>query len=309
MVTSKSEKTRLLLLVQPNLALRIMYSIQQNFRSYSQLKCWGKALVASTLVALTPLSSQAQPTSQAPLTHYVDPRIGVVGAGNCIIGPTLPFGSVHPSPDTPDGDHDGYHPDRPIRGFSQTHVSGTGWGQYGNILISPQVGLAVGETEHDSPKADERPTAYDYRVRLTKYDVLTEFTPAARSVFYQFTFPRSDEATIAIDVSHSIPENIATYMNGKVKDGEIKLAADRRSASGFGGGIYKVYFFAEMNRAARSQIGQRGRPHWRFPALPHRCGRCGPAQNWHLLQKRRAGAAEFATGPSQLEFRPSPREG
>jgi hypothetical protein len=41
-------------------------------------------------------------------------------------------------------------------------------------------------------------------VRLTKYDALTEFTPAARSVFYQFTFPRSDEATIAIDVAHSI---------------------------------------------------------------------------------------------------------
>jgi predicted alpha-1,2-mannosidase len=217
-------------------------------------------LLGGALVALAPLPPlHAQSTSQKPLTSYVDPRIGVVGAGNCVIGPALPFASVHPSPDTPDGDNDGYHPDRPIRGFSQTHVSGTGFGQYGNILISPQVGLAVGKNEHDSPKAEERATAYDYRVRLTKYDVLTEFTPAARSVFYQFTFPKTDEATIAIDVAHSIPTDIATFINGKVKDGAITLSADRRSASGFGayeggfgGGIYKVYFFAEMNRAAEA---------------------------------------------------------
>ena len=36
---------------------------------------------------------------------------------------------------------------KPIRGFSQLHVSGPGWGQYAQMLLSPQVGLAVGESD------------------------------------------------------------------------------------------------------------------------------------------------------------------
>ena len=81
------------------------------------------------------------------LVDYVNPFIGVLGPGsNCVIGPQLPFGSINPSPQTPKGSHDGYSPDEPIRGFGQLHVSGTGWGKYGQIFISPQIDLAVAET-------------------------------------------------------------------------------------------------------------------------------------------------------------------
>jgi putative alpha-1,2-mannosidase len=60
---------------------------------------------------------------------YVDSRIGTYNdASNCVIGPQLPFGSINPSPQTPGGEHDGYNPQQPIRGFGQLHVSGTGWG-------------------------------------------------------------------------------------------------------------------------------------------------------------------------------------
>ena len=93
--------------------------------------------------------------SQNPqsLVDYIDSRIGTYNDGsNCVIGPQLPFRSINPSPQTPDGDHDGYNPDKPIRGFGQLHVSGTGWGKYGQIFVSPQIGLAVSESEHDSPK-------------------------------------------------------------------------------------------------------------------------------------------------------------
>ena len=85
----------------------------------------------------------------------VDPFIGVRDEeSNCVIGPQLPFGSINPSPQTPMGSHDGYSPSQPIRGFGQLHATGTGWGKYGQVFVSPQVGLAVGETEHDSPKRD-----------------------------------------------------------------------------------------------------------------------------------------------------------
>jgi putative alpha-1,2-mannosidase len=49
----------------------------------------------------------------------------------------------------------GYNPTQPIMGFGQMHVSGTGWSKYGHFLISPQVGLAVGQRDHDSPKSNE----------------------------------------------------------------------------------------------------------------------------------------------------------
>lgn len=50
--------------------------------------------------------------------------------------------------------------------FGQLHVSGTGWGKYGQMLISPQIGLNVYEEGHDSPKEAERASAYEYRVTL-----------------------------------------------------------------------------------------------------------------------------------------------
>lgn len=88
---------------------------------------------------------------------YVDTTVGVIDnrGSNCVIGPQLPYGSINPSPQTERGSMDGYHPKYPIRGFGQLHVSGTGWGSYGHFLVSPQIGLAVGATEHDSPHSED----------------------------------------------------------------------------------------------------------------------------------------------------------
>ena len=77
------------------------------------------------------------------LIDYVDLRIGVDNDGNTVIGPQRPNASINPSPDTQGGGHSGYFSNHPIRGFSQIHASGTGWGKYGQFLISPQIGLAA----------------------------------------------------------------------------------------------------------------------------------------------------------------------
>lgn len=203
-----------------------------------------------------PLLTRAAPP--ADILAEVDPRIGVLAAGSTVIGPALPFGSIHPSPDTPDGEHDGYHPDRPIRGFSQTHVSGTGWGQYGNLLVSPQIGLATAPDQHDSPKADEKAEAHQYQVSLSRYDILAQFTPTRHAALYRFTFPASDQAHVVFDVSHHIPGDISTamfkYMNRPVPS-ELTLSADGRSLSGQSrypggfGGPYTVYYYAEFDQS------------------------------------------------------------
>lgn len=67
------------------------------------------------------LPARSQPPVQVrevrPLVQYVDPMIGVRGAGQNVPGPQIPFGSVNPSPDTPNATCGGYSPSQPIRGF------------------------------------------------------------------------------------------------------------------------------------------------------------------------------------------------
>lgn len=61
---------------------------------------------------------------------YVDPFIGTGFHGHTYPGATAPFGAVQLSPDTRVGNWDacaGYHyNDTTLRGFSHTHLSGTG---------------------------------------------------------------------------------------------------------------------------------------------------------------------------------------
>ena len=57
------------------------------------------------------------------------------GFGNLAPGPCLPHGSAQLGPNTDTGRSCGYDPTRPIRGFAQIHVCGTGGpGKYGNRL-------------------------------------------------------------------------------------------------------------------------------------------------------------------------------
>src|SRR5664280_590624 len=191
------------------------------------------------------------------LADYVDPFIGVLDPGsNCVIGPQLPFGSINPSPQTQKGSHDGYDPNEPIRGFGQLHVSGTGWGKYGQVFISPQIGLAIGETDHDSPKENEKAKAYEYSVKLSRYNIQTDVTPSFHSAIYRLAFPESDMANISFDLSHHIAGEIAPELGGKIYDGSITITTDSSTeikgygnySGGFGGDAYRVYFCARISK-------------------------------------------------------------
>jgi len=213
---------------------------------------------AAALLISIPFLAGAQAVPSP--ADIVDPRIGVLdGWSNCVIGPQLPFGSINPSPHTPDGSHDGYHPERKIRGFGQLHASGTGWGSYGQILVSPQTGLSVGEEAHDSAKAAETARAYEYGVTLKRYGIRAEVVPAAHAALYRFEFPRTGEANVLIDLTHNIPMDIAKVVGGAVRRGEVAIDASRSRISGwgayeggFGGGEYRVHFIAEFSEAPAS---------------------------------------------------------
>lgn len=185
----------------------------------------------------------------------VDMFMGVQGFSNCVIGPQMPHGSVNPSPQTPNGHHDGYSPDEPIRGFGQLHASGTGWGRYGQIFISPQIGFNAKENGHDSKKSDEIARPYYYSVNLDRYNIKAEVTPANHCASYRFTFPKSKNANILLDVAHNIPQHIVPFVKGYFIKGEINYDNTTNLLTGWGeyaGGFgsekpYKVYFAIETD--------------------------------------------------------------
>ena len=75
---------------------------------------------------------------------YVNPFIGTGAHGHTFPGATSPFGMVQLSPDTRIEGWDGcsgYHySDSVIFGFSHTHLSGTGIGDYCDLLLMPTMG-------------------------------------------------------------------------------------------------------------------------------------------------------------------------
>ena len=61
-------------------------------------------------------------------TEYADLLFGVGSATSA--GPSLPGGSIHPSPETLEKDNGGYLRDQPIIGFGQAFLSGSGGACY-----------------------------------------------------------------------------------------------------------------------------------------------------------------------------------
>ncbi len=198
------------------------------------------------------------------LTKYVNPRHGVDNDGNTVIGPTRPNGSVNPGPDTANGGHSGYFTGNDIRGFSQIHASGTGYGKYGEFLISPQIGLEYSLVGHDSAPANENATCYEYSVTLANYAIDCAVTPAWHSSIYRFVYPESNDASLLLDMAHSVPllagivhnangvstSNVVFNIDTSV-EGQTIFSGSGKYEGGFGP-EHEMYFYAVVNKQAKS---------------------------------------------------------
>lgn len=184
------------------------------------------------------------------LVRYVDPTIGTGRGGHVVVGPCAPFGMVKPSPDVP-GCNPGWGPlDKPIRGFSQLHVSGTGGSpKYGNVLIMPFTeGMYV--HDHAARRLEETIQPGYYSTRLSDGDIRVEITAAERAALYRITYPEgiSGGQCLAVDAGFILKHRKGTGQTNL--DGEVKLLSDHE-ISGFttsqggwgGGGPYTVYFY------------------------------------------------------------------
>ncbi len=216
-----------------------------------------KALI---FILIITLSACAGKKNETDYTKLVDPMIGTGGHGHTFPGATLPFGMVQISPDTRWEDWDGssgYHySDKTIMGFSQTHLSGTGAPEYCDVLFMPTVGeiqMLPGD-EKDSKTGyrsafrheNEKASPGYYSVLLDDYNVLAEMTATTRSSMQRYTFPKTEDANIIIDLKnrdHVLESNIEF-----ISDTEIQgLRKSRRWAT-----EQFVYFYAKFSKPFQS---------------------------------------------------------
>lgn len=151
---------------------------------------------------------------QKNFTDYVNPYIGSDYHGHVFVGANVPFGAVQLGPDNFQKGWDwcsGYHySDSIVKGFSHTHLSGTGCADLGDILIMPTIGelYVVPGSQQDISKGyasyyeheNETVKPGYYSLLLDKYNIKVELTASERVGFHKYTFPSSDNAHIIIDL-------------------------------------------------------------------------------------------------------------
>ncbi len=190
---------------------------------------------------------------------FVDPRIGTVGPGNVVIGPCVPYGMIKPSPTTSKWSNTGYSADpaRPLIGFRQVHVSGTGGGaKYGNISVLPFSG-PTDVLDQSSLRENEEVSLGYYAVDLAKWQIKTEITASPKVAFYRFTFNGEGnrslkiEAGEALNLSDVFPKRESQFFVGS----EIEIVSDHevrgynRIRGGWNsGGPYTIYFHAVFDQ-------------------------------------------------------------
>jgi len=183
------------------------------------------------------------------------PMVGTDTHGHAYPGATVPFGMVQLSPDTTiqgwDGSSGYHYPDTTIVGFSHTHLSGTGCGCLGDILLMPTVGpvqLEAGAAgqgyasrfSHDQ----EHATPGSYSVFLQDPKVAVDLTATARCGFQKYTFPASDQAHIILDLVHNIGND--TDDSSLQVEGNNTISGYRFS-NGWGG-RRAIYFVMQFSR-------------------------------------------------------------
>ncbi|MGW7408063.1 GH92 family glycosyl hydrolase [Streptomyces sp. NPDC054833] len=206
-------------------------------------------------------------------TAYVDPLIGTKNGGNVFPGAVVPFGMLSWSPENTRGDAmrtaapGGYQYDATrIRGFSLTHMSGTGCaGGSGDIPLFPYAGKVTSSPASDTKDAvyasdfshtDETAEPGHYKVGLAS-GVTADLTATARTGSARFTFPADKPASLLVRTANSevgsadstVRIDPATRtISGSVTSGDFCGYLDPEGQRAY----YTLYFTARFDRAFTS---------------------------------------------------------
>lgn len=170
---------------------------------------------------LLALAGIAACTNQTSYTEKVDPMIGSGGHGHVFVGASVPRGMVTLGPQQINDGWDwcsGYHiSDTLVIGFSHTHLSGTGIGDRGDILLMPfdpakvkrtkqWVGQKRTEVGHIYARLDhtrEKVSPAEYTVSLPDYQIRVRLSATERVGLHEYKFS-SREGAILLDLATGI---------------------------------------------------------------------------------------------------------
>lgn len=165
------------------------------------------------LLSLATAFSAASCNPDIPMDYaaWVDPRIGSGFHGHVFVGANVPNGLVQVGMTQISKGWDwcsGYHEsDTTVVGFAQTHLSGTGIGDLGDVALMPFTGRGeyrdgrlFGTYSHDR----ETVCPGYYAVHIDPYDIDADFTATARVALHRYRFHRADEASLLIDLANGI---------------------------------------------------------------------------------------------------------
>lgn len=219
----------------------------------SRLYFWRFSFLVLLLVLFSGCQQKTEKgdQEQAHLIDYVDPFIGTGFHGHTFPGPVRPHGMVQLSPDTKLNGWDassGYHyDDNTIYGFSHTHLSGTGIGDMGDVLLLPFTDTIEKKPIATFDKADEMAKVGSYKVAFNNYKVTAELAVTERVGLHKYSFDQDAEKRVLFDLSHTLQR---TWGNSNVYN-ELEVVDSvtikgLKHTTGWADD-HKVYFYAEFS--------------------------------------------------------------
>ena len=186
--------------------------------------------------------------------------IGTGGNGHVFPGATVPFGIVQLSPDQRTTGWEfcsGYsYAENQILGFSHTHLSGTGIGDLGDILVMPYVGKKPDTSSYPGKTTfshlQEKSSPGYYEVFLPEPKIWVQLTASQRVGVHQYTFPKSKEAFININLIHKIYSHWGKAVESEfIVENDSTFSGYRYLAEGWAP-LRKVYFVIVLSKPIKN---------------------------------------------------------
>ncbi len=192
---------------------------------------------------------------------FVDPYIGSGGHGHVFVGANVPFGAVQLGPSNIVQGWDwcsGYHySDSIIIGFSHTHLSGTGIGDLGDVLMMPVSGDYTPNVSSENPydwKAlysheKESVSPGYYSLSINRFNVDVELTASERVGFHKYNYKGEGNSKLIVDLNYGIGwDKLVNSAIEKIGGNSIQ---GHRNSAGWSKD-HRVFFHTEFSKEIQS---------------------------------------------------------
>lgn len=198
-------------------------------------------------------------------TQYVDQSIGTGGHGHVFMGANVPFGLVQLGPTSIPQDWDwtsGYHiSDTTVIGFAHMHLNGTGIGDLCDISFMPALGeVTLSRGQKDDPNSgmwsyfSRKNESYKpgyYKTFLDRYGIGVELTATQRVGFHKYTFPKTENAYLIIDLENG--NGWDSPVEGFVKQEDESTISGYRYSRGWAND-QRIFFTAEFSKPIKKFV-------------------------------------------------------